>query len=48
MKITLLGAALAFVAWLVLAWFVPVGVPAVHLLLALSATLVVYGIGRWA
>jgi hypothetical protein len=48
MKITLVMAAVTFIAWVVLAWFVPVGVPAVHLLLAASATLVVYGVGRWA
>jgi hypothetical protein len=48
MKLTLVMAAVTFIAWVVLAWFVPVGVPAVHLLLAASATLVVYGVGRWA
>lgn len=48
MKLALVAAALTFVAWVVLAWFIPVGVPAVHLLLAASASLVVYGVGRWA
>jgi hypothetical protein len=43
-----IAAALAFIAWVILAWFVAVPAPAVHLLLALGATLVVYGVGRRA
>lgn len=45
MNLTLLGAAIAAVLWILLAWVVPVGIPAVHLLLALAATLFVRG---WA
>lgn len=43
-----IAAALAFLGWVVLAWFMAVPSPAVHLLLALAATLVVYGVGRRA
>jgi hypothetical protein len=43
-----IAAALSFIAWVILAWVVAVPTPAVHLLLALGATLVVYGVGRKA
>lgn len=45
MNMALIVALVALLAWVVLAWFVLVGAPAVHLLLALAATLFVYG---WA
>ncbi|HET9603161.1 MAG TPA: hypothetical protein VFO96_02645 [Gemmatimonadales bacterium] len=48
MNTALIAALLSFIAWVVLAWVVAVPVPAVHLLLALGATLVVYGVGRRA
>lgn len=48
MNIALIAALLSFIAWVILAWFVAVPAPAVHLLLALAATLVVYGVGRKA
>ncbi len=47
MNLVLLGAGLATVAWIVFGWIMPVGVPAIHLLLAVAAILVVYGVGRW-
>lgn len=43
-----IAAVLSFLAWVILAWFVAAPTPAVHLLLALGATLVVYGVGRRA
>lgn len=48
MNMALIIALVSALAWIVLAWLVPVSVPAVHLLLALAATLVVYGVGRRA
>ncbi len=48
MIIAWIAAVLSFAAWVMLAWFVAVPAPAVHLLLALAATLVVYGVGRKA
>jgi hypothetical protein len=48
MNMALIIALVSALAWIVLAWLVPVSAPAVHLLLALAATLVVYGIGRKA
>lgn len=46
MNMALIAALVALLAWIVLAWFVPVGVPVVHLLLAVAATLFVYGWAR--
>jgi hypothetical protein len=46
MNTALLAALLSLLAWLVLAWFLAITAPAVHLLLAAAATLVVYGVGR--
>jgi hypothetical protein len=48
MNMALIIALVSALAWIVLAWLVPVSVPEVHLLLALAATLVVYGVGRKA
>ena len=43
MSLTLLAAVVSLVAWIVLVYFTPVTAGAIHLLLALGATLIV----RW-
>ena len=45
MNTSLLLAAFALAAWVIFAWLVPVGIPAIHLLLAVGCTLFVHG---WA
>ena len=46
MNIPLATALISALVWVVFAWLIPVGVPAIHLLLALAGTLFVYGVGR--